>query len=154
MRGAGRGAAAAARGRPRCGGSATLRRGGLARLGDHLRAARGRVPLPEAGEVGAHSSGGPGARGASSRQRDCLSLLSRSLGPFRRRAAPSSLPALQSFPFCFRSPPDLVEWWSCSSSSPRDKFEFPLSFSSQFWPFDWFMICLDSMQPSYSTQSA
>jgi hypothetical protein len=37
--------------------------------------------------VGAHSSGGPGARGASSRQRDCLSLLSRSLGPFRRRAA-------------------------------------------------------------------
>jgi hypothetical protein len=26
-----------------------LRRGGLARLGDHLRAARGRVPLPEAG---------------------------------------------------------------------------------------------------------
>lgn len=49
MRGAGRGAAAAARGRPRCGGSATLRRGGLARLGDHLRAARGRVPLPEAG---------------------------------------------------------------------------------------------------------
>jgi hypothetical protein len=64
-----------------------LRRGGLARLGDHLRAARGRVPLPEAGEVGAHSSGGPGARGASSRQRDCLSLLSRSLGPFRRRAA-------------------------------------------------------------------